>query len=344
MLLAGTGALAGALAGAGCSMADQELTSLVVSVPGRSMSKLPFVIAADQGLYREYGLDVELRLSPPEFEDGIEPQPRFLDRVLRKLGAHEPPPADITVNGLTPTMVRNMRQVPASESVAIASTDCSVRYYVIGRPGVESLEDLKGGRLGVGFDGTTTGFTTLRLIERMGWSPLEDISIVTPAEAGAETSLLRDGVLDAIVGGDGDFEAAQLEGFPILADTRSWNEEVAGNSVLVDPEWWSVAENRDAARRFLQALIAATARFHEDRELVLDVLERWHGMPGPIAEGRYQRADYVRRKPYPCVEGIRNTMKLYDSYAMRQHTPEDFYDDSLVRELDKSGFIDSLYH
>jgi hypothetical protein len=28
---------------------------------------------------------------------------------------------------------------------------------------------------------------------------------------------------------------------------------------------------------------------------------------------------------------------------MRQHKPEDFYDDSFVRELDKSGYIDSLY-
>ena len=36
-------------------------------------------------------------------------------------------------------------------------------------------------------------------------------------------------------------------------------------------------------------------------------------------------------------------MKLYDSHQMRQHSPEDFYDDSLMRELDDSGFIDSLY-
>ena len=28
---------------------------------------------------------------------------------------------------------------------------------------------------------------------------------------------------------------------------------------------------------------------------------------------------------------------------MRRYKPEDFYDDSFVRELDKSGFVDSLY-
>ena len=36
-------------------------------------------------------------------------------------------------------------------------------------------------------------------------------------------------------------------------------------------------------------------------------------------------------------------MKRYDSNEMRKYTSEDFYDDSLMRELDESGFIDSFY-
>jgi hypothetical protein len=36
-------------------------------------------------------------------------------------------------------------------------------------------------------------------------------------------------------------------------------------------------------------------------------------------------------------------MEIYNTHEMRKHKPEDFYDDSFVRELDQSGFIDSLY-
>ena len=36
-------------------------------------------------------------------------------------------------------------------------------------------------------------------------------------------------------------------------------------------------------------------------------------------------------------------MEVYDSNEMRRYTPESFYDDSLMRELDESGFLDSLY-
>ncbi len=49
------------------------------------------------------------------------------------------------------------------------------------------------------------------------------------------------------------------------------------------------------------------------------------------------------RKPYPCYDGVKKTMEVYDSNEMRRHTPHDFYDDSLMRELDESGFLDRLY-
>jgi hypothetical protein len=31
---------------------------------------------------------------------------------------------------------------------------------------------------------------------------------------------------------------------------------------------------------------------------------------------------------------------MYDSPDMRRHTPEEFYDSSLVAELDKTGFLE----
>ena len=45
----------------------------------------------------------------------------------------------------------------------------------------------------------------------------------------------------------------------------------------------------------------------------------------------YERGQWLSRKPYPCYEGIANTMKLYDSNEMRRYTAEDFYDDALYQ-------------
>ena len=34
-------------------------------------------------------------------------------------------------------------------------------------------------------------------------------------------------------------------------------------------------------------------------------------------------------------------LAVYDSAEMKKHTPEEFYDSTLVAELDKSGFLDN---
>ena len=36
-------------------------------------------------------------------------------------------------------------------------------------------------------------------------------------------------------------------------------------------------------------------------------------------------------------------MENYNTAEMRQHKPEDFYDDSFMKQLDRSGCIDRLY-
>jgi hypothetical protein len=74
----------------------------------------------------------------------------------------------------------------------------------------------------------------------------------------------------------------------------------------------------------------------------LDVLQRWNGVSRQHAEVIYDNAAIPRTR-YPCYDSIRRTMEVYDSHAMRAYQPEDFYDDSFLKELDASGFIDEVY-
>jgi len=311
---------------------------LRVELGTRGLSKLPFVIAYDQGLYEKYGLDVELFMPPPEFDGGIEARRGFLTRHrFRKAEL-----ADIVVDGATPMIVNRTTNIRARRQIVLASTDCVVRTHIIGRKGLETLEELKGKRLGIsGHIRTTTSFVALLLARRMGWDPIRDISLM---RNGWKLDSLRSGEVDAIVANERTFAAAKEEGFPILADTRSWNEAIGGNSVNVEAEWLEDGRNREAARRFLKGSIEGIHLFHTRPEIALDVLTRWHGITDrQLAQTVYGRGKTIPIKPYPCYEGIRRTMELYDSNEMRQYEPEDFYDDSIMRELDESGFIDGLY-
>jgi hypothetical protein len=55
------------------------------------------------------------------------------------------------------------------------------------------------------------------------------------------------------------------------------------------------------------------------------------------------QAAQLPSRPHPSVEGIKKMMEVYNYREMRLHRPEDFYDASLVAELDRSGYIDGLY-
>lgn len=316
--------------GLGEPVSDRDLIPLSVELGSRSVSKLPFVIAADQGLYRKHGLAVQLWMPDADFPGGWEPS---VERPRRP---------DISVDGGTPMIVDRVTDATARERIILASTDCVVRAHIVTRPGIETLQDLRGMRLGISSGThTTTGFVALRLAERMGWDPVQDLSIMLN---GRTIRALRDGRVDAIVASERRLAQARREGFPSLVDTRTWDLPVAGNSVRVEREWLESEANRDAALRFLRATIEGIARFHGDRQLALDVMGAFHGIVDPAyAETFYDGGRWIPREPYPCYDGIDATLELYDSNEMRKHVAGDFYDDTLMRELGESGFIDSVY-
>jgi len=328
------------------SCSDRNLISMQVDL-SRSVSKLPFVIALDQGLYEKYGLDVQVRLGPPDFDGGIRMPSKSIGARIRrwirfKTGRQVMWKPDINISGANAEIVRIATNAKSPLRVFLAATDCVVRTHIVARKDIERLEDLKEKRLGVssGLHGNT-GFVALLLAERMGWDPIQDISIMLD---GNDIDALREGRVDAFVANERSYATALQEGFPVLAATSTWREPMAGNSVMVSPAWLEDPRNRETARRFLQATIEGTAIFHQNRELVMEILAKWHGITDrSYAETIYDGGQWIPRKPYPCYEGIEKAMERYDSNEMRRYKPEDFYDDSLMRELDESGFIDSLY-
>jgi ABC-type nitrate/sulfonate/bicarbonate transport system substrate-binding protein len=312
-----------------------DAVPLRVVFGARSLSKLPFLIALDQGLYEKYGLDIQLWMPPLEFPGGIEMAQEAGSETLR------PQNPDILVDGHSPIIYRMVTEARFPRWIALAGGDCVVRTHIIGRKGLTRLEDLKGKRLGIHLERATTGFVARLLAQRMGWDPELDISIL---DDGRDADALRDGHVDAIVANERTYAVLAAEGYPVLANTTDWNEPIGGNSVLVRTGWLAQPGNDDLAMRFLKASAEGMALFHRRRDLALDVMARWHGIANPeLGDVIYSRGESIPQKPFPCYDGIKRTMELYDSNEMRRYQATDFYDDSLVRQLDESGFLDELY-
>src|SRR5687768_1311391 len=100
---------------------------------------------------------------------------------------------------------------------------------------------------------------------------------------------------------------------------------------------------QDIAARFLKGTIEGMAIYMNNREETLRVLAKYHGIKDrAVANGIYEEGLKMTRSIEPCAQGFRDMFTL--GYAgIDKYKPTDFYDDSFIKELEKSGFIAAAY-
>jgi NitT/TauT family transport system substrate-binding protein len=320
--------LAMLVAPSGYGQAPQKLTPVKVELITRAVSKTPVLIAYDKGIYKKYGLDVTLWLPPGEFPGAFETSG----------GKMQNP--EFSVDGGVP-MVDAILKNRGPKRLQVATTDCEVRFNIVGQKGIKSLEELKGKRLGISNDGAMTGFIYRVLAKRMGWTPGKDIIIVERAQRFDD---LKAGKADAFIADDRYMALAKAEGYPVLADTSTWKQPIAGNGVRVEWTWIKDPKNRDLTMRFLKGTIEGLAIYVNNREETLRVLAKYHGITDRnVANAIYEEGLKMSRNMEPCVQGFKDMFTLGYPAELQKYKPTDFYDESFIKELDKSGFIATAY-
>ena len=332
--------------------AQQNMLRLRLNVGTVSLNKLVNWVAYEEGLYRKNGLDVQQGMSREGAAEvktlsGYDVPREF---ILGDAGPYsEAMMADgsnpISIGGGSPNIVRQVTQARTSRSVIILTTENRTRWLIIARKDITKPEQLKGKRLGYTNYGTTSHFQATLFAKRMGWDPIQDISLLGGIDYLNPMRDVQDGLIDAFVSGEVASYEAMRQGYPVLVDTTKWNEPMASNGVNVDGTW--LKNNREAARRLVKSMVEAIAMMKQDKQVAYRSMAKYYGITKPEMQAYfYTQMQFLPRKPYPAVEGIKKTLEVFQSIAgneIRKHKPGEFYDDSFVRELDQSGYIDSLY-
>ncbi len=311
-----------------------DRTSLGIALTPPSANRIVFLVAEDEGIFEKNGLDVELYVpanaAASARRDGLEiPSHAIQDRS---------PSTDHIATGLGTNLalVASDATMP-TDMVYLLTFDNVTRGHIVVRDGIDSVEDLKGMRLGY-TGGSRTHFVALVFAEHMGWDPRYDISLM----ANARMDALRSGRVDAIVANEARLAQAREEGLQSVFDVSTLNVPTAGTGVAARRVW--LEENRDIAAAFIKAIIEANALLKQDKSVAVNAIQRWYGVTDAAKQDLlYAGAIDTPEKPYPSLEGIKKIMQIFDSNEMRKYEAEDFYDDSFVRELDESGYIDALY-
>src|ERR1700704_3247608 len=314
--------------------AQDRLLPITVELGDVSLTKLPFVMAVEAGIYKRNGLEVKQFITPNAAELIHRSAGLVVPKEFVGTGA-----GDINIGGGSPTLVRMTSDARAPQRVVLATTDDVSRFHIVSRQDIADPQDLKGKRIGFSGVGALSHYVTILFAQRMGWDYNRDLSLLAN---GVGADVIKSGRVDAFTADEIATAEALRQGFRDIVDTGAYRFPMPGSGVNAEKAW--LASNHEAAARFVKATVEAIALLKNDKPAALAAMAKWYGITELAKqEAVYAQAAQLPGKPYPAVEGIKKMMEIYDYREMRLHRAEDFYDASFVAELDRSGYIDGLY-
>ena len=314
------------------TLSAQKLTRLVVGYSSISSSFLPLWIGKETGIFSKNGLDVQMVF----FTTGT-------TSVMALLSGDSP------ISHTAGSGIVNSR-LGGSDGVMIVGGTVTLDWWLVSRPELKTPAQRKGGKVAVSTFGSSSDFVARFALQKMGLVPDKDVILVQAGSPITRQAAMETGQVQATVHVHPSTFVAQKKGFNVLADVAALGLAYQHTGVATTRRF--TREHPDIVRAYVKSQVEAVHRLKTDRETGIRVLAKYMYMGGlkdrEILEKTYDLAvadNMLPRKQYPTLDGIKT---ILDGFAekdprARSAKPEDFADMRFIRELDQSGFIDSLY-
>jgi NitT/TauT family transport system substrate-binding protein len=275
---------------------------------------------------------------------GIEAQPVFLRGAPTLVAGLASGDMHVGRSGGSATLAA----VGAGHDFKIVATFSSHNTYdLVTRSNIKRPEDLRGKKFGLTSIGGTTWMGALLWLEHLGLDQQRDqILFQVIGDQTIQAQAVESGTIDAAVL-DGVFSRRlKQKGFTVLGEYSELKQRLVGQAMVV-PQAFLVRQG-DIVENYLKAEIEALAFAvsPKNKAAVIKTLMRHLRTDAAAAEEGYQ--DLLRgvdRKPFPSLDGLRNTQRLMKlrSPKVGEVKVEDVIDSRIMRKLDESGFIDRVY-
>ena len=228
----------------------------------------------------------------------------------------------------------------------IATFANRVQSDLVVRPDIKTAADLKGKRLGVTSIGGSGWMSAMLGLEQLGLNPERDqISISAFGDQRVISQAVEQGTINGAAIAGVFSRRLKRAGYNILGELEKI--PLVGTSIVVKSDYLSAQPA--TARNTVKALLEGHAYVLNpaNRASVLEIVMKRLGLSDAAmaADGLDDYISRVDRKPYVSMEGLRNIqrfMKLRNP-KIAEVKLERLIDESILRDLDKSGFIDQLY-
>ena len=216
-------------------------------------------------------------------------------------------------------------------------------FTVYAKPDAKDINDLRGKVFGVITKGASSDHAAIALFKRYGIRYGQDVKILYFARQGDLLASLQKGIVSAGVFSSPTTVMAKRLGFKKLVDIASFKYPYPHNAIATRKSL--IRQNPELIKGFLKAYLASIKIIHEHPEFAKKALADFLGTKDPeMIDDSYQSlADLFLKIPYIPEEASRTVLSLSDNPKAASANPKDFYDNSLLKELEDSGFVKELY-
>ncbi len=238
------------------------LQKVRIAYASRSSSAMPQYMALQKGYFKAEGLDVEI----------IQMNPR--------LGATAVVNGDVSFATPFTSTFRGVLQGFPMKLVFVHLKKGP--YYIMTRPDIKDVQQLKGKRIGVATIKGTDQLVAEEMLQAKGFNP-NLLQAVAVGDGPVRMQALISGAVDAICVAPPHDLMLKKMGYPALAGPPEIGLPSAG--MLTSDRL--IKENPQVVRRTLKALLRAHRYILENRQETIQTLIKWLPQPVDIAEHSY---------------------------------------------------------
>jgi NitT/TauT family transport system substrate-binding protein len=306
------------VAGAGA----QTVQKIRIGYPSISSRQAQLWLAKDEGLFRKYGLDVELIFL------------RGGQVAIQALTGGDPPL--VTIGNV---IIANLQ---GHDIVLVGSVENSYDQSVFARPGsFTQMEQLKGKRFGISGFGSATHNAALILFKRYNLEPNKDVVFVPTGTGPERLAAMSAARIDATFFNPSEVPQAVKAGFVEIIQMADIGFEVQGSGLATSRSY--IKANRGIVKSALKAYVEGIYFVFANKAATVKTLAKYmRTNDAEVLETSYQ--NYVKtipRKPAFTPKGIQFILDMLAPQMPQAKTakPEQFFDASLMNELEKEGFF-----
>ncbi len=303
------------------SAAAQTIKVPYVSISG---FQAPLYLGERAGLFKKNQLDAQLIYMPGG------------SLIVQTLLS-----GDVGVASLAPPSAVSAWAKGAELAIVAGGIERALNVLMV-NPKIRKVDDLKGKRVAISRFGS---LSDVSLRDALVYYKLrtQDISIVQMGGLGERMVALTSGIVDgAILNVDQVYQAEKL-GFQVLIDMRQLPLTYSTQGIVVSREF--LRSQRDVVKRFLRVYIEGIKIFKADKQLSIETLGRY--IKTSDREVLAKTYDFYREawESLPTVrrDGIQQALDSIPEGKNPKLHLDNLIDNSLIQELEKEGFLKTLY-